>query len=107
MDIESTGGAPAETILCAIGRANPFHQQFALVKPPWVILTTGKPAPATVSAAPWCVSRRTGEGAVNAEVIIELPGDKTVASIQTLGLKVGVRACALIKVSHIILAVAA
>lgn len=56
---------------------------------------------------------RGQEGAVNDEVIIELAGGKTVAaivtnnSIQSLGLKVCGRACALIKASHIILAVAA
>ena len=55
----------------------------------------------------WCQ-----EGAVNAEVAIELPGGKTVASIinnesvKVLGLKEGVRASALIKASHIILAAA-
>ena len=55
---------------------------------------------------------RCQEGAVNAEVVIELPGGKTVASIITnesvkvLGLEEGVRASALIKASHIILAVA-
>jgi len=54
---------------------------------------------------------RCQEGAVNGEVILELPGGKTVtaivthSSIESLGLKVGVRACALIKASHIILAV--
>jgi molybdate transport system regulatory protein len=56
---------------------------------------------------------RCQEGAVNGEVILELAGGKTVAAIVTndsidaLGLKVGVRACALIKASHIILAVSA
>ena len=50
-------------------------------------------------------------GAVNGEVIIELPGGKSVAaivtneSIRNLGIQVGVRACALIKASHIILAI--
>jgi molybdate transport system regulatory protein len=44
-------------------------------------------------------------------VVIELPGGKLVTaivtndSIQSLGLKVGAHACALIKASHIILAV--
>jgi molybdate transport system regulatory protein len=54
---------------------------------------------------------RCQEGAVNGEVIIEMAGGKTVAaivtndSIKSLGLKDGVKACALIKASHIILAV--
>jgi molybdate transport system regulatory protein len=48
---------------------------------------------------------------VNAEVVIELPGGKLVVatvtndSVASLGLREGVRACALIKASHIILAV--
>ncbi len=46
-------------------------------------------------------------------MVIELDGGKSVAaiitneSIKSLGLKEGVRACALIKASHIILAVTA
>ena len=49
--------------------------------------------------------------AISGEVIIELSGGKTVAaivtndSIKSLGLKEGVKACALIKASHVILAV--
>jgi molybdate transport system regulatory protein len=52
-------------------------------------------------------------GAVNGEVVIDLPGGKSVAaivtneSIRNLDLKIGMRACALIKASHIILAVSA
>ena len=51
------------------------------------------------------------EGAVNGEVGLDLPGGKrlttilTNASIHNLGLKEGVRACALIKASNVILAV--
>jgi molybdate transport system regulatory protein len=54
---------------------------------------------------------RCQEGAVSGEVIIELSGGKTMAaivindSIKSLGLQEGVKACALIKASHIILAV--
>ena len=53
------------------------------------------------------------EGAINGEVVIELPGGKLVVasitneSIHELGLTEGKRACALIKASHIILAVSA
>ena len=51
------------------------------------------------------------EGAVNGEVGIELPGGKRLTaivtndSIKSLGLKDGVRACALIKASNVIVAV--
>lgn len=51
------------------------------------------------------------KGAVNGEVGIELPGGKRLTSIVTndsiksLGLKEGVRACALIKASNVIVAV--
>jgi molybdate transport system regulatory protein len=51
------------------------------------------------------------EGAVNGEVGLELPGGKrltaiiTNESIKSLGLKEGVKACALIKASNVILAV--
>lgn len=51
------------------------------------------------------------EGAVNGEVGLELPGSKRLTaiitndSIKSLGLKEGVRACALIKASNVILAV--
>ena len=54
---------------------------------------------------------RCQEGAVSGEVIIELSGGKTMEaivtndSIKSLGLQEGVKACALIKASHIILAV--
>ena len=50
---------------------------------------------------------------MNREVVIELPGGKLVVaiitndSIRSLGLKIGVKACALIKASHIILAIPA
>ena len=54
--------------------------------------------------------RRCEEGAVNGEVIIELPGGKSMVaiitneSIRTLGLKVGDQATVLVKASHVILA---
>lgn len=53
------------------------------------------------------------KGAVNAEVVLDIGGGKrlvaivTNESIQSLGLKAGARACALVKASHIILAVSA
>jgi molybdate transport system regulatory protein len=91
----------------------PGMEAYALVKAPWVILTTDDSLKTSARNRMCGTVVRCQEGAVNAEVIVELAGGKTVAaivtndSIQNLGLKVGVRACALIKASHIILAVAA
>jgi molybdate transport system regulatory protein len=90
----------------------PGAEAYALIKAPWVILTTADDGLKTSARNRLCGSVvRCQEGAVSGEVVIELPGGKLVAaivtndSIQSLGLKVGVRACALIKASHIILAV--
>lgn len=85
----------------------------ALVKAPWVILTTDDRLK-TSARNRLCgniVSAR--EGAVNGEVVLDIGGGKMLTaivtndSLQSLGLKAGTRACALIKASHIILAVSA
>ena len=89
----------------------PGVEAYALVKAPWVILTPDDGL-RTSARNRLCgtVARCTG-GAVNAEVVLELAGGKTIAaivtndSVKTLGLVPGSRACALIKASHIILAV--
>lgn len=84
---------------------------YALVKAQWIILTTDTGIKSSARNALTGTVVRCQEGAVNAEVVIELPGGKTVASIITnesvksLNLKEGVKATALIKASHIILAV--
>ncbi|BBP04299.1 TOBE domain-containing protein [Sulfuriferula plumbiphila] len=87
-------------------------EAYALIKAPWVIVTAADCQLRTSARNKLCgVVTRCQEGAVNGEVVIELDGGKHVAaiitneSIQSLGLKEGVRACALIKASHIILAV--
>lgn len=86
---------------------------YALIKAPWVIVTTDDGMKTSARNRLCGVISRCVEGAVNGEVVIDLPGGKSVAAIvtnesmQSLGLKVGVRACALIKASHIILAVGA
>ncbi len=91
----------------------PGVEAYALIKAPWVILTTDDSMKTSARNRLCGTVVRCQEGAVNGEVILELPGGKTVAaiitndSIQSLGLKEGVRVCALIKASHIILAVAA
>jgi len=85
----------------------------ALIKAPWVILTTEDSLKTSARNRLCGTVVRCQEGAVNGEVVIELPGGKLVVaivtneSIHSLGLKIGVRACALIKASHIILAVSA
>ena len=90
----------------------PGVEAYALIKAPWVILTTDDSLRTSARNRLCGTVVRCQEGAVNAEVIIELAGGKTVASIVTndsihaLSLKVGARACALIKASHVILAVA-
>lgn len=84
----------------------------ALVKSSFVVLVAGD-APIRASAR----NRMPGtivhldDGAVNSEVVLELADGKTLVStitkgsVENLGLKVGDRATALIKASHVILAV--
>ena len=88
-------------------------EAYALIKAPWVILTGADGTLKTSARNRLCgVVSRCHEGAVNAEVVIDLGGGKSLAaivtneSIKNLGLAPGVVACALIKASHIILAVA-
>lgn len=89
----------------------PGAEAYVLIKAPWVILTTDDGLKTSARNRLCGTVARCQAGTVNGEVVIELPGGKLVAaivtndSIQSLGLKVGVRACALIKASHIILAV--
>jgi len=89
----------------------PGVEAYALVKASWVIVTTDENLKTSARNRLCGVVSRCTAGAVNGEVIIELPGGKSVAAIvtresmQNLGIKKGVRACALIKASHIILAV--
>lgn len=91
----------------AVGR-----EVYALIKSSFVLLApdgeVGRTSARNVLRG--TVSRRT-DGAVNSEVILDIGGGKSIAAIITkesagsLGLKAGDRACALIKASHIILAV--
>jgi molybdate transport system regulatory protein len=86
-------------------------EAYALVKAPWVIVTTDETMKTSARNRLCGTVVRCHEGAINSEVVIELPGGKMVVamvtndSVKSLGLKEGVRACALIKASHIILAV--
>lgn len=88
-------------------------EAYAMIKAPWVIVTTSEGFKTSARNELQGTVVRCQQGAVNGEVIIELAGGKTVAaivtndSIKSLGLKEGVKAAALIKASHIILAVTA
>lgn len=92
----------------------PGSEAIALIKAPWVMLMTE--AEGIRLSARNCLKGSVisvSDGAVNAEVVIELSGGSRVCSIITrdavdeLGLKPGVSASAVIKASHIILAVPA
>lgn len=90
----------------------PGKEATAIIKASWVILAAPDECVRISARNRLCGTiKRVQEGAVNAEVVLELPGGNTLAAIITeasledLGFKVGDRACALIKASHIILAV--
>ncbi len=89
-------------------------EAIALIKAPWVMLMTE--AEDVRLSARNCLKGNVisvSDGAFNAEVVLELEGGSRVCSIVTrdaveeLGLKPGVKASAVIKASHIILAVPA
>ncbi len=88
-------------------------EAYALVKAPWVIVSTDDSLKTSARNCLRGKVARCVEGAINSEVVIELPGGKLVVamvtneSAQELDLKEGQAACALIKASHVILAVAA
>ncbi|QAY91680.1 molybdopterin-binding protein [Pseudomonas sp. ACM7] len=89
-------------------------EAIALVKAPWVMLMT-ESSDIRLSARNCLEGKVTSviDGAVNAEVVIQLDGGTEVYSIVTrqavaeLGLAPGVSATAVIKASHIILGVPA
>lgn len=87
-------------------------EAFALIKASWVILATGDGGLRTSARNRLCGTvERCTEGAVNAEVVLALPGGMrltaiiTMESLRELGLAPGQPACALIKAPHVILAV--
>ena len=90
----------------------PGAPAIALIKAGWVILAPGEVAPRTSArnALPGRVVRRE-DGAVNSEITLELDLGKTLVatvtkeSAETLDFKVGDPAVALIKASHVILAI--
>lgn len=88
------------------------REAYALIKASVPILVTEESGIRSSARNRLCGTVSTCiEGAVNGEVGITLPGNKTLAaiitndSIRSLGLKEGVEVCALIKASSVILAV--
>lgn len=101
--------ASVKSLGLAVGK-----EAVALIKAPWVMLMTDSSG--FRLSARNCLEgtvTRVSDGAVNAEVIVTLPGGAEVYSIVTreavteLGLKAGVSATTVIKASHIILGVPA
>ena len=90
----------------------PGTEVFALIKSSFVLLAPdgeiGRISARNIISG--TVARRE-DGAVNSEIVLDIGGGKTLAAIitkesaQSLAFKVGDRACALIKASHIILAI--
>jgi molybdate transport system regulatory protein len=98
--------ASAKHLDLAVGK-----EACALIKASWVIVTTEKGLKTSARNQYAGKVKEVKTGAVNSEVIIDLPGGQSLAAIITnesashLGLKPGVEATALIKASHVILAV--
>lgn len=115
--ILDVGGAEIASIITNRSVDNlglkPGSEAIALIKAPWVILTTetGLRTSARNQYQGKVASCR--EGAVNGEVIVDLSFGKSIVaivtneSIKSLGLAPGVPVSALIKASHIIIAVKA
>lgn len=90
----------------------PGREAMALIKSNFVMLAPDGEIGRTSArnVIPGTVLRHE-DGAVNAEIVLDIGQGKTIAAIvtkdsaDTLGFKVGDRACALIKASHIIVAV--
>jgi molybdate transport system regulatory protein len=90
----------------------PGRPATALIKAPFVVLAPeGEALRTSMRNRIEGTIARIEPGAVNAEVTLDIGGDKsltaivTLRSVEDLGLKVGARACALIDASHVILAV--
>jgi molybdate transport system regulatory protein len=90
----------------------PGSEAFALIKASWVILAADDGLRTSARNQLRGVIARIRPGAVNSEIILELPGGRTLVavvtnrSVETLALAEGTPACALIKASHVILATA-
>lgn len=95
----------AETLELAIGK-----EVHAFVKANSVILMTEPKLRTSARNHLWGEVTRVHDGAVNAEITLALPGGRTVTAIITresvaaLGIREGVKACAIFKASSVILA---
>jgi len=120
IEMRLSGG---ETLVAVITRESTEHlglaigsEAIALIKAPWVIVGVDEPGqPSLKLSARNCLRgtiTRLVPGAVNSEVIIELPGGTALAAIvtndavQDLGLAVGTPASAIFKASSVIVGVA-
>jgi len=88
------------------------HEAVALIKSTFVILAPDEPNLRTSARNRLRgIVERVETGAVSSEVVLNIGGGKTLTAVVTndgaedLGLAVGIRACALVKASHVILAV--
>ncbi|MDR1608919.1 MAG: TOBE domain-containing protein [Deltaproteobacteria bacterium] len=98
--------ASAKGLGLAVGQ-----EALALIKASWIIVTTQKTLKTSARNQFAGKIKEVKTGAVNSEVIIDLPSGQSLAAIITnesathLGLKAGVEAIALIKASHVIIAI--
>lgn len=90
----------------------PGVEAFVLFKAPWVILVPADDQTRTSARNRLCGTvSRCHNGPISTEVIIDLPGGKQVVALVTdesagnLQIREGTRLCALIKASHVIIAV--
>lgn len=90
----------------------PGVEAYAMFKAMWVIVAAPDGAKTSVRNRLCGTVARIVTGPVSGEIVIDLPGGKSVAatitreSVDSLGLKEGAPACALIKAAHVILAIA-
>jgi len=87
-------------------------EAFALFKAPWVILVPADDTTRTSARNRLCGTvSRCHRGPISTEVVVDLPGGKQVVALVTddsaerLQIREGTRLCALIKASHVIIAV--
>jgi molybdate transport system regulatory protein len=86
-------------------------QAIALVKATWVIISTDTSLKTSARNQFKGKVKTATPGAVNAEIVVDLGGDRSVVAIVTnescsgLGLKPGLEVTALIKASHVIIGV--